>query len=665
MKNLFLTLFAFLFTFNINAQNLLDNPSFESTWNGLGLPADWTTIAGRTLQETTIVKDGLSACRINGNNTAKLEQQISLSSSFEAGAVYEIRFWYYVVSSTAAYDIQVNCGWTGGNVDGSHNADVLQQTFSANTFGQWEEKVIETTMQTATPSSISFNFNLKIPTGAVVIFDSLSFAKTENTAPFINVTPNITQTFSTTVNTPVQKVFNIATGNLTGAVNIWVGGTGSAMFNVLPQTIPAGNNSTAVTVTYTPTATGTHSAMLNFDPQGTGETSLYTTVGLNGSATNPALLPTIQILPTSWDFGTLQVGETDTALFSITTTNLTDFPSTVMIDNGTTNGYFTIHSGGAAKNTTTIIKILFRPTAAGDFTKQLKISADGIFTTADLYGSATMPDECVKEGDNYPLSTENSLALLDEKFDNVPHNSVFQLNGWKNIAEQNCRAWWGCTKDALGNAVNPSAKVTAYNLIITDVVPYEMWLYTPALNFENADVKKFTFRVMGDYLSEEVVSILELYYVVKNSDGSLSKQNLNISDFPSITDENGTWYPYMIDLTNQPVADVFFMAFRYYCPAGGLGSSQVYYIDDVTWGANASGLADIEDSSIKIFADKSALNIVSDKNGTAILYDILGKKISEYSFINGQNSFEHNLSNGMYIVQIQYCKGSFSRKICF
>jgi hypothetical protein len=667
MKNFFIALTAFLFVLNINAQNLLDNPSFEGTWNAmLGTPADWTTTAGRTSQETAIVKDALSACRINGNNSAKLEQQIPLSSSYQAGAIYEIRFWYYVVSSTASYDIQMNSSWTGAGVETTHDEAVLKQTFSASTIGQWEEKVIQTSMQTSpAPSSISFNFSIKVPTGVTAIFDDISFQKIENTQPFINVSPTSLTPVSTTVNVQTQfQTLTVTTENLTDAVDIYITGGDAQYFSLTPSItqIPAGQTSTTLTVNYLPTEAGNHQAMLSFDYTTTPSIN-PSVIALHGSAANPALQPSIQITPTSYNFGTLQIGEAATANFTVTTENLTEFPNTSLINNGEPHSCITISSGSAGKNVTSTITVRFSPTAERDYTKQLTITANGITAAADIYGSGEALQPCSKEGDPYPvsLSTENPHSLLNETFDNQQHNQPLNISGWKNIAENNCRAWWGYRFEGTDRP-NYTAKATAYNSVDEAADPYEMWLYTPPLDFANAQTKKFTFRVMGDFLLEEDLSVLELYYVVKNPDGSPDTTLIEINDFPSISDENGIWYPYIVNLDDLN-DDIFFMAFRYYCPEGGKLSSQVYYIDDVTWGQQPSGLNEIDDNSIKVFADKNILNIVSDKSGTAILYDASGRATAEYNFVSGQNNFAHNLKSGMYIIQIQHNKGFFTKKI--
>ena len=63
------------------------------------------------------------------------------------------------------------------------------------------------------------------------------------------------------------------------------------------------------------------------------------------------------------------------------------------------------------------------------------------------------------------------------------------------------RAWWGYTFPDYDtdNAGEHAAKVTAYDSKVEtgNETPCQMLLVTPALDFENAKSKYFTFRVMG------------------------------------------------------------------------------------------------------------------------------------------------------------------------
>ncbi|MFR9165425.1 MAG: DUF5689 domain-containing protein [Dysgonomonas sp.] len=295
-----------------------------------------------------------------------------------------------------------------------------------------------------------------------------------------------------------------------------------------------------------------------------------------------ALMPAVTVKPsTSIDFESVEVGKDSVITVYITTERMTDFLWAKVMGEG--EAMFTINTTLLPKESNDApLKITFKPKKEGTFNERIALysaSSDTVFISATGKGIPAAP---VKEGDDYPLVTTNPLTLLDESFGTVEHNKVLSLEGWKNIAQVNTRAWWGYTfKDENNNVVESSAKVTAYNSTVTDEVPYEMWLYTPALDFKNSASKMFTFRVMGDLMTEGSDAKLELYYA--DMEGGTLYTSLVDVPMPSIPDENKDWREFHMDLEGQNIADVFFMAFRF-SATGGTANSAVYYIDDVTYG---------------------------------------------------------------------------------
>ncbi|MDR2823977.1 MAG: carbohydrate binding domain-containing protein, partial [Prevotellaceae bacterium] len=138
MKKIFIltNLFLIIFVTSNAQQDLLSNGDFE-TWvsggissNGLR-PDDWTATFYE--QESGIKHSENFAVKITAGNSpnAYLNQQISLTSYFEAGATYEMRIWYYVVSHGQDGDIIINSKLTNPPND----AVEIDETFSANTTG--------------------------------------------------------------------------------------------------------------------------------------------------------------------------------------------------------------------------------------------------------------------------------------------------------------------------------------------------------------------------------------------------------------------------------------------------------------------------------------------------------------------------------------------------
>lgn len=158
-------------------ENIFLDPSFEAGRSNpiLGVSFDDWYVAGAAL-ENTIVKEGNIAVRITGSGTAKIEQEISaLQHTFTKGEAYRLTLNYQVVKSQGDNDIQLNCSWDGIDVEDG-NADLLSQSFSG-AINTWESKTIRIVVPTG--RQLKFQFGLKVPNGAEVIFDDFGFYKLE------------------------------------------------------------------------------------------------------------------------------------------------------------------------------------------------------------------------------------------------------------------------------------------------------------------------------------------------------------------------------------------------------------------------------------------------------------------------------------------------------
>ena len=141
---------------------------------------------------------------------------------------------------------------------------------------------------------------------------TVSVSGTAATTPKITVEPT-SISMSTAVGTPVVETFSVKGTNLTSTVFLTCSGTGFSI-NKSNITRSAANSGTTVTVTYNPTASGTHTGTVTLTSNG-AET---VTVTLNGTATGN---PTIVANPTSLSFNA-NVGESVTQTFSVVGTDL-------------------------------------------------------------------------------------------------------------------------------------------------------------------------------------------------------------------------------------------------------------------------------------------------------------------------------------------------------
>ena len=160
--------------------NLFSNPSFEDNSSNPLFGAqftDWSLALGTAAVEADILQEGEAAIRIAGSGNAKLEQEIGSSAhTFTAGEAYALTMHYYVVKTQGDNDIQLSCAWEGVDVE-AYDTAPLTQGFTG-TVGAWESKRVRVVVPAG--RQISFQFGLKVPSGAEVIFDDFSFRKLES-----------------------------------------------------------------------------------------------------------------------------------------------------------------------------------------------------------------------------------------------------------------------------------------------------------------------------------------------------------------------------------------------------------------------------------------------------------------------------------------------------
>ena len=396
--------------------------------------------------------------------------------------------------------------------------------------------------------------------------------------PALNITDEVLfEGTAAPINVATEYVkLKVDAANLPSAVSIYITGTNGKMFSLSTEEIPAGTSTTDVIVTYTPTAVGKHTARINFESADMPE--LNNAFTINTVCIDPANPPTIIVEPMELPQFSAKVGEQQQQTLKVTTKGLPDYGKVKLMGEG--EGAFLINNTMLMKEMEQTLTITFKPKAEGTFTERLEFSALEAETfyvtiTGTTTGGADPGD---KEGDDLPLTAENPLTLLNENFDNITNNKPVSIEGWKNVAMEGKRAWWGSDADG-----EKTAKVSAYDssVEIGKATPCEMLLVTPPLDFVNSATKMFTFRVMGNLLTEGMTDLLELCYIDLEG-GEMNVFPVELT-MPNIPDLNNEWQEYHLNLEGQDLADVFFMGFRFKSQLGRENSA-TYYIDDVTYG---------------------------------------------------------------------------------
>lgn len=572
--------------FRVSDGNLFANPGFEE-WTGNDLfgynPEDWESVMGTTFKEISTKLSGNYALRIKTDKKdAKLEQEVRPESpdAFIPGQKYELTLNYYTLVSQSGNDISLKSYWrAGGTTELTHDQEILNNGTYFTSVGKWESRTIETSVP---EGATSFYFALNIPKGGVeVVFDNFSFKKIPSTEPMLTLMPDKLAKLNTNIHTPVssQKI-SIYTDNLPAAVSLEITGQHADYFTPSVTSIPVDRHITELTIEYNPETAGEHTAMLTVECPGMA--ALTQTLSLKGYAVDPANPPSITVSESGSVALTAAVGKSDEHTILVNSKNLTDYLyARIMGDDG--KGQFILSNTLLEKNKDNVpLKITFSPKQEGSFNERVAIycKTDTVFVA--LAGTGTPGTGEEPEGDRFPLDVKNPRTLLNEHFDAVTSNKVLKIDGWKNIAQQNTRAWWGYHfKNDTDEVTEKTAKVTAYNSNATESLPHEMWLVTPPLDFKKAASKIFTFRVMGDLLVEGQDALLEVCYM-DMEDGELYTSPIEVA-IPSTPDENKTWREYHLDLEGQNIADVFFIGFHFK-GSGGKVNSAVYYIDDVSYG---------------------------------------------------------------------------------
>lgn len=371
---------------------------------------------------------------------------------------------------------------------------------------------------------------------------------------------------------------------LTEPARIEPSGAANGIFTTDVTVLPAGTSVTDVTVYYEPKKLGKNKGSLYFV---VGE-NYVEEIRLAGIAIDPATPPALEITPAEgFSFPTVKVGQSVSDTILVTPAGMPDYIK-VAVQNDSEG--FSVNSSLLVPSVPQKVIVTFTPKAAGNYTGTLTIGNEFV-TPVVLNLKAKAIDEGgeeEREGDSLPLDGSLPQALVEEDFAAIAHNKPLKLEGWKNLAVKGTRAWWGYAFPEYDteNAGEVTAKVTAYDgkMPVGEETPVEMLLVTPALNFTDAATKLFTFRVMGQNLTDNMSDSLQLCYIYLDpaTDAAVVEPIQNVG-IPASKEAAGEWVELHIDLTGQNIEPTFFMGFRY-IGTRGRTSSTVYYIDDVSFG---------------------------------------------------------------------------------
>jgi len=363
----------------------------------------------------------------------------------------------------------------------------------------------------------------------------------------------------------------------------------------------------------------------------------------------------VTVTPASYTFPPTQVGTVDSVAFDVVLSDRT-YAMVRLIDNAQ-NPSQTFYLPSPSVLNGTPLKLKFQPGVAGTFTAKVEIwaynasYAEISLAVIDVAGTAigsTPPPE--RQGDEWlPMDNANPLVSMCETFDSVTSNQPLTISRWKNIAQENYRAWWGFHH---GDTAS-TAKATAY-VMGGSPEYFEMWLITPPLDFANAASKWFSFKEMADFMNSEGEADnarLQVYYIELDGNGNPDTTELLGFDFPAGSDNEELWTEYRFDISdmNMPIADVFYIGFKMSATA----SSVVYYIDDVTWGLyQPTAIAEPPAPAATAWTNGKNIFISSATHGTATLCSVSGATLAKYNFSQGLSALPAEVAAGIYFLKI-------------
>ncbi|MBR6489026.1 MAG: S8 family serine peptidase, partial [Muribaculaceae bacterium] len=347
--------------------------------------------------------------------------------------------------------------------------------------------------------------------------------------PVLTATPESLSFNETYVGESSTKTITVTGTNLQGNVTATISGANSNMFSVSPQTITksAATNGATVTVTYTPTAVGTHSANLVLTTTGADAV----TIPITGTALAKVASITVDKNTISFEN---KVNESKTATFNVKGEYLN---SNISVDftqndnNAFSKNVSSITVAQAQNNNGYNVTVTFNPHALGTHNGKIKLSSDGV---DDIYitltGTVLVP-EVIAVDDEVTLQSKvggTATATFGVLGANLvgpvnatltDNNGVFSINP-TSISIAQAEEGYNVTVsfmpvsegDYTGKVILTSDFAQSAEVTINGhVVP-------PVITVDNDAIEIFSgigrtataqFTVKGQYLTEDITATLE------------------------------------------------------------------------------------------------------------------------------------------------------------
>ena len=278
------------------------------TWNKITTaPADWSgeyLIVNSDYAMTSDFRSGTSGEFVGASVTVS-NNQVTNSPSDKMIWIVEKN------GSTAQYSFKNKSTETYANITGTNSTNAALSASaiwftisSSSTSGVWKINSVtysarcfayyssNNTFRTyANSTNTTGSLYRKEGSGSTTYYYSYPDCGAPTPTPTLNVDPATLTFENTTTNTSTQKTFTLTGSNLTANASLQLSGINPGMFSLSSNSVTqsAGSINQTITVTYTPTATGSHNATLTISSTGAESK----TVTLSGTGVAPAAKYTV------------------------------------------------------------------------------------------------------------------------------------------------------------------------------------------------------------------------------------------------------------------------------------------------------------------------------------------------------------------------------------
>ncbi len=398
----------------VNVQSVTDDPVYFMNFVSVGssgLQDQRTASEIGRLYVGTGSTDGKFKFKISRNSNSQLEVT---SKEFDLGTTYLVVFQYQFVEGTKNDIVRLWVNPTDVS-SGAPKADaaILDMTTHTSADGTRMQAV-----ELRQGSSATYT-GPQVKVDAMRIADTWTdiFDITPVDAPELTVTPSqvFTDDAAPMGQSTTFATFNVVYKNMPAATQVYLTGANANQYSLSATTIPAGDGTAEVTVSYNPTAIGKHTARINFE---TTPSTLNCGYNFTAMAYDPDNMPSITVNAASLTEFRCKAGETVQQTFTVTTANMPDYGKAAM--SGLGKGAFIINNTMLLKNGNAQFTVTFKPNNAGTYKETITFTGVKAETRIlELTGVATdnSEPEGDAEGDRLPLSNVKPYTYLNETFD--------------------------------------------------------------------------------------------------------------------------------------------------------------------------------------------------------------------------------------------------------